>query len=390
MSARDSMRRNKTDIIFTLSGDHRLVLNKLHEKNLINGREYNNLKSIHGEDVEGHVVELVDKIMNKGEDTCRAFLSLLQTDEDIKATFPRLATSHLLRSRPLPLPIQDSSVDSDALPPESKRVRKEHFYQLSSQPVGLCLILNNEHFMDGSVRSGTDKDAEDLAKVFSWLGFRVLMCKDQTKDQMEQTLLSFASLNDLSPQTLQLESSVLEWSNDTFLNSPQQVIQHGDAFFCCILSHGEKGTVLGIDREALSLKSITSTFRATDDSMLTGKPKVFIIQACQGEKLQRGVTYLEEEDASVQSVPEEADVLLALATVEDHAAVRHTIKGSWFVQSLCQQLRECCPRGDDITKILHRVNYNVSKKEAINSLGARKQMSEFTSRLRKTLVLSPR
>uniref|UniRef100_A0A8C5NFT4 Caspase-8 n=1 Tax=Gouania willdenowi TaxID=441366 RepID=A0A8C5NFT4_GOUWI len=277
MSARDSMRRNKTDIIFTLSGDHRLVLNKLHEKNLINGREYNNLKSIHGEDVEGHVVELVDKIMNKGEDTCRAFLSLLQTDEDIKATFPRL----------------------------------EHFYQLSSQPVGLCLILNNEHFMDGSVRSGTDKDAEDLAKVFSWLGFRVLMCKDQTKDQMEQTLL------------------------------PQQVIQHGDAFFCCILSHGEKGTVLGIDREALSLKSITSTFRATDDSMLTGKPKVFIIQACQGEKLQRGVTYLEEEDASVQSVPEEADVLLALATVEDHAAVRHTIKGSWFVQSLCQQLREC-------------------------------------------------
>lgn len=49
-----------------------------------------NLKKIPGETLGGHVRELVDTIMEKGEDTCWAFLNLLQTDEDIRATYPQL------------------------------------------------------------------------------------------------------------------------------------------------------------------------------------------------------------------------------------------------------------------------------------------------------------
>lgn len=90
MSAKDIVKRNKTAIQTILSGDYRLILNKVYEKELITEREYNILKSIGGKDVEGHIVELVDKIMSKGDDTCGAFLNFLQTDENIKSTFPQL------------------------------------------------------------------------------------------------------------------------------------------------------------------------------------------------------------------------------------------------------------------------------------------------------------
>lgn len=179
---------------------------------------------------------------------------------------------------------------------------------------------------------------ESLAEVFSWLGFRVLMCTDQTRDQMAQTLTWFASLRDHD----QLQGmGIQEWRGNSF-TAPQQGVRHGDAFICCILSHGRKGVVLGIDHKLLSIKEIRRTFKATEQSALTGKPKVFFIQACQGPEIQRGV--LEKDDCDPQHIPEEADILVAMATVEDHAAIRHTMDGSWFVQSLCQLLKECCPR----------------------------------------------
>ncbi|CAI5642003.1 unnamed protein product [Oreochromis niloticus] len=108
MSAKDTVRRNKTAIQTILSGDYRLILNKVYEKFLITNEDYNNLKSINREDVEGHVVELVDKITNKGEDTCRAFLNLLQTDKKIKTTFPQLKNTPFL-----PKPDQASLLQHD-------------------------------------------------------------------------------------------------------------------------------------------------------------------------------------------------------------------------------------------------------------------------------------
>lgn len=386
MSALDKVRCNKTVIQSTLCGDHRLILNKVHEKGLITKREYTNLKSINKEDVEGHIVELVDKIMNKGEDSCRDFLHLLRTDEDIKMTYPELKSIQLNIASPLPLPIQASSHDDkDVLSPDRKRSKQDDQYQLNSQPTGLCVIFNNEKFMDGDVRRGTNNDAESLAEVFSLLGFRVLMCKDQTKDQMDQTLTCFASLSDPS-QLHQLD--IKEWSNGGFTGL-QGSPEHGDAFICCILSHGNKGVVLGIDREALSIKQITRTFK--DQSALTGKPKVFLIQACQGKPIQRGVLLrdLEADDSQSLYIPEEADVLVAIATVEDHAALRNTKDGSWFIQSLCEQLKEGCARGDDITTILHYVNDEVGQREGSIQPGKVKQMPEVRFTLRKKLVLSP-
>nr|XP_020505954.1 histone H1-beta, late embryonic-like [Labrus bergylta] len=153
MSAKDTMRRNKTLLQSTLCGDNVIILNKVFEKNLITEREYNNLKSINKEDVEGHVIKLVDKIMNKGDGTCQAFLHLLQTDEDIKNTCPELKNIQLSVTRPLPLPIQaSSSNEGDMMPPESKRPKQDDQYQLNSQPSSLCVIIKNENQKKAAVK----------------------------------------------------------------------------------------------------------------------------------------------------------------------------------------------------------------------------------------------
>uniref|UniRef100_A0A3P9C7F5 Caspase 20, apoptosis-related cysteine peptidase n=1 Tax=Maylandia zebra TaxID=106582 RepID=A0A3P9C7F5_9CICH len=266
--------------------------------------------------------------MNKGEDKCKDFLNLLQTDGAIEETFPQLASLQLSCTPLLSEPVQVSSCQHDGN-------MSQDVYQIISQPVGLCVIINNNNFKDGSQRRGTDKDAQSLAEVFRSLGFRVLMCEDLNKDQMDQALTFVASL-------------------------------HGDAFICSILSHGKKGVVLGTDRNPLPIKEITRKFRGCDQSVLIGKPKVFLIQACQGSNIQRGVQMNDieiDDDTSPLTIPEEADVLVAMATVEDHASLRHIVDGSWFVQSLCEQLKERCPRGEDIVSILHYVNDDVAHRE---------------------------
>ncbi|XP_075954101.1 caspase-3-like isoform X2 [Anarhichas minor] len=378
MSAKDTVRRNKTDIVETLCGDYMLILNKVHENKLITQREYNNLKSIEKEDVEGHVVGLVDKLMNKGEDSCKAFLNLLQTD-DIIDTYPELKSMQLKDTSILTKPVQACSGDVS----ESKRPKEDKLYELNSKPTGLCVIINNENFKTSKKRSGTNKDA-DLAKVFSWLGFRALMCKDQTKDQMERALKCFASQSDLAQLR---EFNVEEWSGSGF-TPLQEAPRHGDAFVCCILSHGGKGVVFGVDDQPLSIKTITGTFKPTAQPTLTGKPKVFLIQACQGGQTQRRVL-LEADDSPSPSIPEDADVLVAVASVEDYGAYRHVINGSWFIQSLCQQLKEGCKRSEDIHTILSRVNNEVAQKEGSFDSKALKQMPEVRYTLTKRLVLSP-
>lgn len=114
MAAKDEVRRNKTTLQTILRADHRLILNMVDEKGLLTRREYNNLKSMKGDD-EGLINELLDKIMDKGDDTCRAFLELLQTDEEIKNTFPELKKIQWTNTSLLHTPVQASSAEHSGM-----------------------------------------------------------------------------------------------------------------------------------------------------------------------------------------------------------------------------------------------------------------------------------
>ena len=174
------------------------------------------------------------------------------------------------------------------------------------------------------------------------------MCQDLTASDMAQVTKLLADLKDLAGlQKCKLE----EWSADGRFAPLSVLPRHGDAFVCCVLSHGAENVVSGVDGEPLTINDIPSAFNGEHCPALLGKPKVFFIQACQGHSLQPGyvmddLTFERQGQDSPQLVfiPAEADFLVAMATVEKYQAVRHTVNGSWFIQSLCEQLRVGCPR----------------------------------------------
>ena len=51
---------------------------------------------------------------------------------------------------------------------------------MTSTPRGFVLIINNESFSNGTQRTGAQQDGEMLTRLFTDLGFKVDMKKDQT------------------------------------------------------------------------------------------------------------------------------------------------------------------------------------------------------------------
>ncbi|XP_006153097.1 caspase-8 isoform X1 [Tupaia chinensis] len=271
------------------------------------------------------------------------------------------------------LAMADSSREQDS---ESQTLDK--VYRMKSKPRGYCLIFNNHNFSQARMevpkhqsikdRNGTDVDAEALDKTFSELHFEIVHYKDCTAKNICDILKFYQRKNHNSK----------------------------DCFVCCILSHGDKGIVYGTDGQEASIYELTSYFTGSKCPSLAGKPKVFFIQACQGDNYHKGVpyetdseereAYLEMDSPERRYIPDEADFLLGMATVNNCVSYRSTVEGSWYIQSLCQSLRERCPRGDDILTILTEVNYDVSNKD--DRIHKGKQMPQPTFTLRKKLYFS--
>ncbi|NXN34594.1 CASP8 protein, partial [Nycticryphes semicollaris] len=250
-------------------------------------------------------------------------------------------------------------------------------YKMTSRPRGVCLILNNHSFEKARKavpepkilkdRNGTDVDAVALKKVFSELHFEVKEHKDLTAKEIRQTVNIYQSKDH----------------------------KDRDCFVCCILSHGKKGVIYGVDGQEVPIQELTTSFAGQNCRSLTGKPKVFFVQACQGDACQKGVTVetdSAEQDSSVQTdarcqldcIPAEADFLLGMATLPDHVSFRSPTQGTWYIQALCQHLMESCPRGEDILSILTAVNQEVSRKTY--KPNAEKQMPQPSFTLRKKLI----
>ncbi|NWX32095.1 CASP8 protein, partial [Notiomystis cincta] len=250
-------------------------------------------------------------------------------------------------------------------------------YKMTSRPCGVCLILNNHNFAkarEGALehkhmkdRNGTDVDAVALRNVFSKLHFRVEEYRDLTAEEIRKTVNIFRSEDH----------------------------EDKDCFVCCILSHGKKGIIYGVDGQEVPIRELTTSFTVQNCNSLAGKPKVFFIQACQGDAFHKGVTIetdsgeqdsSREQDARFQldCIPAEADFLLGMATLQDYVSYRNPREGTWYIQALCQHLESSCPRGEDVLTILTAVNQEVSRKTCERN--AKKQMPQPSFTLRKRLI----
>lgn len=93
-----------------------------------------------------------------------------------------------------------------------------------------------------------------------------------------------------------------------------------DCLLISILSHGELGYIYAKDTH-YKLENIWSYFTAPRCPTLAGKPKLFFIQACQGDRLDGGITLSRTETDSSDSqtmaykIPIHADFLIAYSTI---------------------------------------------------------------------------
>ncbi|XP_064167555.1 caspase-8-like isoform X1 [Anguilla rostrata] len=275
---------------------------------------------------------------------------------------------------------ENTSLCLDAASRHSPDEDLEDYYKTSSQPLGYCLIINNYSFEEARARGqflgdrkGTDRDAELLRTVFSRLHFEVEERRDLTGEELREVVREFGKRD------------------------------HSElgVFVCCVLSHGEKGSVHAADGTSVPIRALTLPFTSTHCPTLALKPKLFFIQACQGQELQRGALIQadgvgeeeeEEEEEAYRAdassfvpdtVPDDSDFLLGMATVEDYRSFRSVTQGSIFIQELCRQLVRGCEQKEDILTIMTRVNRAVSTGVYLKS----KQMPEPRYTLRKKLVL---
>ncbi|XP_046449952.1 uncharacterized protein LOC124198235 isoform X2 [Daphnia pulex] len=166
-----------------------------------------------------------------------------------------------------------------------------NFYQLYDLPLpivkpGLCVIINQEIFeTEGNNRTGTNFDENSLKDVFTQLGFDVRIFKDlKAKD------LCYC-VQDLAKQDFSSYASLV----------------------VCILSHGDEGVVEGVDGESIKINELKYKFNSNDCPTLNGKPKIWIIQACQGNEIQypiqakdsHGYTSSESDSGNIVPHPHE-------------------------------------------------------------------------------------
>ncbi|KAG7467608.1 hypothetical protein JOB18_029800 [Solea senegalensis] len=239
-------------------------------------------------------------------------------------------------------------------------------YPMTAAQRGICLIINNYNFSQcyGKNREGTLTDEKCLQEVFGWLGFAIEIWNDCTSEEMLSVLRELSS-RDHSQM---------------------------DCMVCCILSHGQEGTVQGVEGKGVKLKDLTQSLNAVKCPSLAGKPKLFFIQACQGADKQKAVQVEADGPACSRldavkgknSIPCDADFLQAMATIPFFVSYRDKKNGSWFIQSLCQHLVQMVPKGVDLMSILTQVNADVSQKT--DDTGAKKQMPQPAFSLRKRVV----
>lgn len=148
-------------------------------------------------------------------------------------------------------------------------IEPKTIYPIRYKSAGIILIINQKTFhFDRNpnfkeflpkrrleTRHGTDRDAEALQNVFKRFGYETRVKNDRIHSEI--------------------------------LNDVRDVINeciHLDSVVVCILSHGSKGNVYGANSVPVRIEDIEKLIIS---ERLIGKPKILIVQACQGEETQR-------------------------------------------------------------------------------------------------------
>ncbi|KAL5278555.1 Dredd family protein [Megaselia abdita] len=219
-------------------------------------------------------------------------------------------------------------------------------YQVRKERAGILFVINQKTFYknkdeqlkeyhpeeDLAERIGTDNDRDSLVKVFKEFGYRTVERNDLKHDEI------MCELNEVIGRSYMYDSLIV-----------------------CVLSHGIKDHFYGSNSIPFKIKRIEE--RMKEAPQLVGKPKILLIQACQGAEKQIPITI---EHDGPKGIPSQQDVLIGFSTVPGFASFRNKITGTWYIQTLCQKVEEL---GDKkhFSDILTAVNYHVGTKRSLEN-----------------------
>ncbi|KAJ9587801.1 hypothetical protein L9F63_018758, partial [Diploptera punctata] len=261
-----------------------------------------------------------------------------------------------------------SLVSQHSVASAASQVRKpQHWREYDVDPhyVGCCLIINQKNFYQDQnlqykhvlpdeeleTRLGTDMDRERLIETFESMGFDTITKEDLTHSEMLD--------------------SVNEVLRDDFK-------QEHSCFVLCIMSHGVKGEVYGSNSVPVSEEDLKEVIR--NNRKLRGKPKILIIQACQGKAHQDVLSHddISSDGPEIRGVS--ADFITFWSTVPGYASFRHEIQGTWFIQALCRIfLGERFT--DNVVTLFTQVNGDVSCQRTVIRGACKTMVSQFQSTL---------
>ena len=201
-------------------------------------------------------------------------------------------------------PLHESYFLKRHVPSTSRRLiddmKLELYYSLNSKPRGLGVIFTNTTF---KFQTGEIFE-ESFTSIFKLMGLVIMSHKDMTCKQTQSALQEIVRL-DLS-----------QWQ----------------MLAVAICTHGGEGDSLyGSDGTAYSLyRDVVSLFTPNNCPELAGKPKVFFIQSCRGDKV--GSCPVEADGRDKPCVTLESDFLVAHSTVRGYKSCFVTTLREMFEQ----------------------------------------------------------
>lgn len=234
------------------------------------------------------------------------------------------------------------------------------YYNMRHQEVGNAIIFNHSTFSkysNMSDRRGTDVDRDRLVDTFGQMGFNVRVHEN----------LSYC----------QIKAVFDEQSQSDHTNR--------DSIVFVFLTHGkENGEMYAYDM-VFHMEWLFDYIVPNKCPTLTGKPKLFFVQACRGDKMDSGVAVQhcdiefdgfgsKSSKANPFTIPAFTDFFISYATFPGFVSYRNPDRGSPYIQYLCEVFNSEWKKAD-ITRLMTYVTQMVAVKFESNM--DRKKLSPF-------------
>lgn len=350
------------------------VLNYLYQEDVIDGDLRDEIRAERTRTKQAEA--LLASLERRGPEAVQHFITGLQ----------KSSQRHLAAILQKPLPNESTAPPSDIHGQHSNDV-----YTMTKDPCGLAVIINNDKFDTSTgleMRTGAAQDVLKMEKLFKQLRFVVTTHNNLTAAQMQSQVRRL-------------------WADQDHTSY--------DCFMLFFMSHGRHDGVYGTDGEVLHIKYLTDHFSAKNCPSLANKPKLFFVQACRGNKPDKGVDVCESprpvntsdiqpsQETSVPEplpdldmfergqklnlvIPNDSDIFIGFASSSEHAALRNTESGGWFVNALHEVMNKDAKK-EDLMSMMTKVTNAVSEMESRRNY---KQCPQQWTNLRKKLFFKPR